>query len=412
MLKRLYVDNFRCLEDFELNFDSINLFLGDNGAGKSTVFEALSKLQRLTTTDSNVRTIFKLSDYARWQKLNNYSLEQNCDQVFKLEFLGNGGIYKYELKINVWDQLQQDINVSDIDFENVTFAPDEIWPSTTIKSERLWFNDEFLLNVDRQNVKVFLDDGTPNESSRYNFYQSILPLIRPHDNNQKLIWFRERMKRLLIVKIMPNVIANQSSKASPFLSNNMDNYVSWYRYVFEGGSPLLTQNQEKLDRLIQALQDIFDGFSQFRLESISEKTVILKLMFTHKDGSGGYDEYSLSEMSDGEKMLIVLYSLFYGLESQDYTLCIDEPDNFLALPEIQPWLFQLEDLCNEGKLQALLISHHPELINYLLASPIGYWFERQANSSVKVKPINSELQKCNESGLSMSELIARRWLNE
>ena len=30
MLKRLYVDNFRCLEDFELNFDSINLFLGDN----------------------------------------------------------------------------------------------------------------------------------------------------------------------------------------------------------------------------------------------------------------------------------------------------------------------------------------------------------------------------------------------
>ena len=41
MLKRLYVDNFRCLVDFELNFDSINLFLGDNGAGKSTIFDVL-----------------------------------------------------------------------------------------------------------------------------------------------------------------------------------------------------------------------------------------------------------------------------------------------------------------------------------------------------------------------------------
>ena len=185
MLKRLYIDNFRCLVDFELNFDSINLFLGDNGAGKSTVFEALSKIQRLTTTDSNVRTIFKLSDYTRWQKLNFYSLEQNCDQVFKLEFLGNDEIYKYELKINIWDQSEQSLDVSDIDSEGVVFAPREKWISTTIKSERLWFNDELLLDLDGQKVKIVLDNGTINESSRYNFYQSIFPLLRSDDNNKK-----------------------------------------------------------------------------------------------------------------------------------------------------------------------------------------------------------------------------------
>ena len=96
------------------------------------------------------------------------------------------------------------------------------------------------------------------------------------------------------------------------------------------------------------------------------------------------------------------------MKSEDYTLCIDEPENFLALPEIQPWLRQLYDCCDEGKLQALLISHHPECINYLLASPIGYWFERQSNAPVRVRKISSE--EADDSGLKISELIARGWL--
>jgi AAA15 family ATPase/GTPase len=212
------------------------------------------------------------------------------------------------------------------------------------------------------------------------------------------------MKRLALIKISPNLITSESSQKNLFLTKNMENFVSWYRYIF-------ADNQNKLTQLTESLQDILDGFIRFKLEGISEKAVILKLIFKTEEPDQNI-EYTFGELSDGQKILVVLYSLFYGLESQDYTLCIDEPENFLALPEIQPWLFQLEDLCSESKLQALLISHHPQLIDYLLFSPIGYWFERQANSSVKVKPINSELQKCNESGLSMSELIARRWLSE
>lgn len=82
----------------------------------------------------------------------------------------------------------------------------------------------------------------------------------------------------------------------------------------------------------------------------------------------------------------------------------------MALPEIQPWLMRLYDICGEGQLQALLISHHPELIDYLLASPIGYWFERQSNASVRVKRISGEV--ADNSGLPISELMARGWLNE
>ncbi len=395
MLKRLYVDNFRCLVDFELNFDSINLFLGDNGAGKSTVFDVLGKLQEfITDENANLDLLFRLSDCTRWQ--------DKEYQKFELEIMGNNGIYKYKLDI-------QKIKVVEIDFDTMINDPliDYI-----IESEHLWFNKELLLSVSQKSVETYSDSGTKNHSSRYHYSQSILPLLKPDYDNKKIIWFRERIKRVAILKITPNAILRHSSQKNTFLDKTMENFVSWYRYIF-------ADNQDKLNQLTESLQDILDGFVSFKLESISEKAVILKLIFKTEESEQNI-EYSFEELSDGQKVLVVLYSLFYGLESQDYTLCIDEPENFLALPEIQPWLFQLYDLCSEGKLQALLISHHPELIDYLLASPVGYWFKRESNSSVQVTPIDNNflqpvinnIQKDNKSGLKMSELIARGWLDE
>jgi hypothetical protein len=47
MIRKLYVDNFRCLEDFELELDAQVLLLGDNGSGKSAVFDAIAGLRSL-----------------------------------------------------------------------------------------------------------------------------------------------------------------------------------------------------------------------------------------------------------------------------------------------------------------------------------------------------------------------------
>ena len=389
MLKRLYVDNFRCLVDFELNFDSINLFLGDNGAGKSTVFDVLGKLQLLIINGDAVEDIFKQSDLTRWHS--------NEKQTFELEASGNNGHYKYQLEVGKIDS---------------TIEEDFVFTNKYILNERLFFNQALLLNVEEEKVEFYSDDGIKYSSSRYNYSQSIISILRSSSENKKLVWFRNKIKNLVVLKISPNLIVSVSSQKNSFLTKKIENFVSWYRYIF-------ADNQNKLTQLTESLQEILDGFISFRLEPISEKAVILKLIFETEESEQNI-EYSFEELSDGQKVLIVLYSLFYGLESQDYTLCIDEPENFLALPEIQPWLFQLYDLCSEGKLQALLISHHPELIDYLLASPVGYWFKRESNSSVQVTPIDNNflqpiinnIQQDNKSGLKMSELIARGWLDE
>jgi len=54
----------------------------------------------------------------------------------------------------------------------------------------------------------------------------------------------------------------------------------------------------------------------------------------------------------------------------------------------------------------LLISHHPELINYL-AREKGVFFRRDHNGPTRVGPARIE----DETGLTPAELIARGWVD-
>lgn len=64
--------------------------------------------------------------------------------------------------------------------------------------------------------------------------------------------------------------------------------------------------------------------------------------------------------------MIALYSVLHFVADGSVTLCFDEPDNFLALREIQPWLAEVIARTDaQSDTQVLLISHHPEVIDCL-----------------------------------------------
>jgi ABC-type glutathione transport system ATPase component len=87
--------------------------------------------------------------------------------------------------------------------------------------------------------------------------------------------------------------------------------------------------------------------------------------------------------------------------------CIDEPDNYVALKEIQPWLQEIEALTEETQAQVLIISHHPEIINYF--APAIVRFYRQKGGPVRVAPF--QINDANE-GLLPAEIVARGWEDE
>ena len=69
MIKRVYADNFRCLVNFELRLDRLNLLLGENGTGKTTVFEVVYRIQQFLAGSAKVTALFPSTEQTRWQSV-------------------------------------------------------------------------------------------------------------------------------------------------------------------------------------------------------------------------------------------------------------------------------------------------------------------------------------------------------
>ncbi|MEI7990666.1 MAG: AAA family ATPase [Chloroflexota bacterium] len=369
MLKRIYIDNYKCLVNFDLSLNQINLFLGPNGSGKSTLFEVLGKLQSFISGESKVNSLFKYSDRCRWQTI--------LVQRFEIEYEHPEGLYKYELAIEHGEEGR----------------------IAKVKYERLFFNNKPLLEFENGNVQLYRIDHTSAPVYNFDWTQSAVASIFERPETKQLMWFKEQISGMVITQVIPRMLDDTSDQENAVPASHFENFVSWYRFI--------SQDQGMTFRLQKVLQNVLPQFDSFKFELYGEQRRLLKVVFKDSINKSTIT-YSFAELSDGQRMLIVLYSLLQAAQEKGYMICIDEPENFLALPEIQPWLVRLYDQCMEDKFQAILISHHPEMINYLLASPVGYWFDRQENLSTRVMPIQTE----NDGGVPISELIARGWLHD
>ena len=91
--------------------------------------------------------------------------------------------------------------------------------------------------------------------------------------------------------------------------------------------------------------------------------------------------YRFDQLSDGQRALITLHLLLFA-DDAERTLFLDEPDNYITLPELQPWLAELEDSCGDTLPQTILISHHPEAIDFLSDNAI--WLGREPESHTRI----------------------------
>ena len=106
----------------------------------------------------------------------------------------------------------------------------------------------------------------------------------------------------------------------------------------------------------------------------------------------------------GQRTLIGLYALLHFMVREDSILAIDEPDNFVALAEIQPWLLGIQDRVSDLGAQVLIASHHPELLNQL-ATRNGLMVERTEAGPAIVRPFAPP----DDNTLTPAEIVARGW---
>jgi predicted ATPase len=118
-------------------------------------------------------------------------------------------------------------------------------------------------------------------------------------------------------------------------------------------------------------------------------------------------EYGFHEVSEGQRCLIALYTVLHFVLARGGTVFLDEPENFIGLGELQPWLMAAGDAVDEHDGQIFIVSHHPEFLNQW-APDYGIWFSRPKAGPVQVRPF----QAAPDEVLTVAELVARGWDEE
>lgn len=365
MLKRLYVDNFRCFVNFEYKPERKQLLLGANGSGKSSLFQVIRMLKEFVEGRENP---FMQSSRTRWL---NVPL-----QIFEIEASVDGDTFEYRTEI----RYSADSNIPSVNLERLKVSGQLIFE----------FSDGF--------IRFYPHPGTVPTELRWEANESALHFAQ--FSNEQVRKFVDWLRSVHCFQIdayegKMDETADTVLRVPDF---ELEYLAEWYLHC-------LQEDLEGVNSFRSSLQEVLAGFDS--LSFSRERDGVNRLHAYFRISSGRKEPFSLRELSDGQRYLIALYMVLHFLLARGHTVLIDEPDNFVSLREIQPWLLAAEDAVHQSKGQLILISHHPEILNYW-ARDFGLLFLREENGQVRTKPY-SEIA---ETGLEPAETIARGWENE
>jgi predicted ATPase len=375
MLERLYIDNYRCLVNFECHFGPEQLLLGPNGSGKTTVFDILARVRDCCVGGAQLDFAFSGSTRTRWQNV--------PEQSFELDVSGNGGLYTFRFVV---------------DSSGSPVRP-------RIVKEEVLFSGKPIFRFALGEVQLFDDNHVEKVKYPFDSRRSALAHISEQPENTKLMWFIRWLRSLLFINPDPRRMSGFANREDPGPAPDLSNFTAWYRR--------LRNESARDDQNLQSdLRHVIPGFEFMDLGDAGLNNKFIWLTFSPSSNNGQPHKdlgYGLDELSDGQRVLIALYTVLHFSLKPGVTLFFDEPDNFVALREIQPWLDKVLDQVQDAQSnkQVVFISHHPELLDRL-ALEGGLVFDRPENRHTRVRYFSDPAH----TGLSPAELVARGWENE
>jgi len=345
----------------------LTLLVGLNGGGKSSVMDVIFALRQLLSGGGRVLDsgIFPAATRTRWQNL--------PVQVFQIDVALGDDELEYRLEIE----------------------HDQASRKARIIKELLTSKGKPLFSFTMGEVQLYRDDHSKGPLFPSEWMESALSRVAPRADNKRLTAFLDSMEKVIVCGLYPRAFVSDSLVEEPLLSRDGANFSAWYRHITQ-------ERQDLVPDYTKVIQDVIERFRGIRLERVGTDARALIAVFG--ENKAKY-ELRLDELSDGQRALLALYALLHLTANQGYTLFLDEPDNYVALAEIQPWLIQLSDACGDSIPQAVLCSHHPELIDYI-GGDRGLLLDREVSGVTTVRRLA-------DVGLGdavkLSEVIARGW---
>lgn len=414
-LKSLYIEEYKNLKDFSLNFSNesfLEIFVGKNGSGKSNLFEALVEIFRslfdIENGSASVPFNYKIS----------YEIESLVYEIDKQgnQIIVNNQLFDRKSKITLPDNILIYYSGHNRQFDASNFAyRDQI--KKLIKGGKP-VDLHRLMHFDRDYKKALITfllvqsfdpkiSETVKErlgiSSLADEFELIIerPLTVSSDykidraNDGNLYWGLKGESREFLRRI---AICDESrERESGYIDKNHKK--KYYKY-FVSVSKFQTEFRNvKIDELI------------VNLNSVKILNMIGDIKFKVNLLSG--EQQDIDFFSDGQFQSIYLFSLMEAFQDRNCISLLDEPDSFLH-PEWQfKYLRQTKDVGEESKRKnhVLITTHSPSTIVGLDHTAIKSLEKVSEKIEVKLQDKDTIVKSLSSGLISYSEEEVRLNIN-
>lgn len=305
MIRRLYVHNFRCLENFELPIlgQSSVLLIGNNGAGKTTVGLALEILQRIARGTNRVGDLVKPKDLTRGRK--------DVPVRFEIEIELENSRYEYVLALE-FPKSSKELRVLE---------------------ERLAIDGKPVFTREVAQVHLARTGLEREASFLIDWHLVALPIVQHQSENDPLFLFKQWLARMLILRPMPSLIMGDSSSETLQPNLQVTDYGAWF-------SGLLAYAPSAYASIDDYLKGVMPDLKDIKNPVVGTESRSLVVQFSNDQGSL---TLPFADLSDGEKCFMICAMVLAANKAYGPVLCFyDEPDNYLAPLRlgILFWLFE------------------------------------------------------------------------
>jgi predicted ATPase len=321
MIRRLYVHNFRCLENFELRLEGLHsvLLVGKNGSGKSTVSLALEVFQRIARGSNRVRDFIQPKDLTQGRT--------GVPVRFEMEAQLKDREYKYAIALE--------------------FPPG--FKELRVLEEELHIDGKPIFIRRLADVHL-VRPGDHSADFKIDWHMVALPIIQTAPE-EMLGSFKQWLASILILRPIPALISGDSSRETSEMDPHVRDLGSWFSGIQNYTTAYLT--------LIENLKLQMPDFDGFKNKRFTDESKSLFVEFANEQGSL---PVPFQDLSDGEKCMVIGALVIAANQAYGPLLCFwDEPDNHLSLDEVGHFMASLRKVFQSGG-QLIATSHNPEAI--------------------------------------------------
>ena len=335
MLQRLYIHNFRCLENFELNLKDMpsSLLIGKNGTGKSTIAFALEVFQSIGRGINRVSQLIQPKDFNRGRS--------DVPIRFEIEVLLKDQLYKYVLA------LELPVNTKELRVleEQLLFAGNLIYARKV---------DELAIygsKVSPLSEIVPLTNQLIPTQFRLDWYLIALPVIQEPSETHPLNIFKTWLAQMIILAPIPSLMNGESSGETLEPKRDGSNFGEWFSGLLSRYPAAYTEADKYLRTVMPDIQDFLN-------EKIGKDSRNMIVRFAENNANLSID---FKDLSDGEKCFFICAVVLAANKYYSPFCFWDEPDNYLSLSEVGHFITSLRrSFKNSG--QILVTSHNEETI--------------------------------------------------